>query len=69
MARTLSHTPCGRHKWMAPYPGTVFFQQLIKFDFLKNKVTLWSDERYAPGEPIFVAKPAATAEDDGKTML
>lgn len=42
-----------------------FFDRLIKID-VKNKVdTFWYKERMIPGEPVFVANPYGTSEDDG----
>ena len=39
--------------------------QLIKVDVLNKTMTFWSEDNYYPGEPVFVADPEGTKEDDG----
>ena len=43
--------------------------QLVKFDLCKKTSKTWSDPKYIPTEPVFVANPNATDEDDGKSDL
>jgi carotenoid cleavage dioxygenase-like enzyme len=39
--------------------------QIIKADVRERAATVWSEERCFPGEPVFVPRPQAQAEDDG----
>ena len=41
---------------------------LAKIDLVKKTVKNWHDEdgAAAPSEPLFVARPGATSEDDGQ---
>jgi carotenoid cleavage dioxygenase-like enzyme len=39
--------------------------QLVKVDVRERVVTPWTGTRTYPGEPVFVARPGATDEDDG----
>ena len=42
------------------------FPKLTKFDVVEKSVKTYElDENYNPGEPVFVARPDATEEDDG----
>lgn len=41
------------------------FDRIIKIDLTTQKSMHWSHNNCYPGEPIFVGKPCATAEDDG----
>ncbi|KAK3763666.1 hypothetical protein RRG08_051188 [Elysia crispata] len=44
-------------------------QKLTKFDVVEKSVKTYElDENYNPGEPVFVARPDATEEDDGVVM-
>jgi torulene dioxygenase len=38
---------------------------LVKFDSDKQESWLWTRHGHTPGEPIFVANPNGTKEDDG----
>ncbi|KAF2816651.1 uncharacterized protein BDZ99DRAFT_566455 [Mytilinidion resinicola] len=38
---------------------------LVKFDFQTQKAVYWEKWSHTPGEPIFVADPEGTREDDG----
>ncbi len=42
-----------------------FLNQLIKVDLLHHTTTTWFAEDTYPGEPVFVAAPDATTEDEG----
>jgi beta,beta-carotene 9',10'-dioxygenase len=45
-------------------PGN-FLDNLTKIDISNSQVTVWHEEGCYPGEPVFVERPQATAEDDG----
>lgn len=38
---------------------------IVKFDNTTQTSIFWDTEGHTPGEPIFVADPEGTAEDDG----
>jgi torulene dioxygenase len=43
-----------------------FSDSIIKIEVLKQSTKIWSPKgNYLPCEPIFVASPNATSEDDG----
>lgn len=42
-----------------------WMNRIIKLDYLNDQLLEWHQEGCYPGEPIFVARPGATAEDDG----
>ncbi|KAF1950017.1 hypothetical protein CC80DRAFT_497038 [Byssothecium circinans] len=42
-----------------------FMDGIVKFDNITQTSTFWETEAHTPGEPIFVADPEGTAEDDG----
>lgn len=44
---------------------STFFDGLVKYDMEVHIPTYWSMEGQNPGEPIFVAEPQGTDEDDG----
>jgi torulene dioxygenase len=44
---------------------STFMDGIIKFDNVSQKAIFWEMEAHTPGEPIFVADPEGTAEDDG----
>jgi carotenoid cleavage dioxygenase-like enzyme len=41
------------------------FNRIVKFDVDEQRAAEWSEARSYPGEPVFVARPDATDEDDG----
>lgn len=45
-----------------------FYNQLVKTDVKKRQNKVWFEDDCYPGEPIFVARPGATAEDDGVVL-
>jgi carotenoid cleavage dioxygenase-like enzyme len=45
--------------------GGDFIDNLVKFDLLENKTASWYEEGCYPGEPVFVASPDFSKEDDG----
>lgn len=46
-------------------PADAFIDQLVKVDVDSGAALTWSAAGCWPGEPVFVAAPGATAEDDG----
>ncbi|KAA8649013.1 hypothetical protein EYZ11_000770 [Aspergillus tanneri] len=44
---------------------STFFDGIVKFDSETRKVLLWAHHAQSPGEPIFVADPNGSKEDDG----
>ena len=42
-----------------------FMDGIVKFDNITQQSIFWEVEGHTPGEPIFVADPEGTAEDDG----
>jgi len=42
-----------------------FADQLVKVDVRERTAKLWWEENSYPGEPVFIARPGAVAEDDG----
>lgn len=45
-------------------PGDIF-NHLVKVDVQHRRDTLWFEDNCYPGEPVFVAAPRATTEDEG----
>jgi beta,beta-carotene 9',10'-dioxygenase len=45
-------------------PGN-FLDRLVKIDSRTGETTAWQETGCYPGEPVFIAAPAATAEDEG----
>lgn len=45
---------------------TNFLNLLTKIDLVEKEARNWHEEGAVPSEPIFVAKPGATDEDDGQ---
>lgn len=52
-----SHSPDGR-----------FIDQLAKIDTTTGETRVWREPETYPGEPVFVARPNATGEDDGVVL-
>jgi torulene dioxygenase len=44
---------------------STFFDGIVKYDMKTHTPIFWSVHGHNPGEPIFVADPEGTAEDDG----
>jgi beta,beta-carotene 9',10'-dioxygenase len=72
----LSHFDSGRYNMrpdyryvyavgLRPEKRTGFYNQIIKIDIETRQETRWFDEDCYPGEPVFVARPGGTKEDDG----
>lgn len=55
-----------RYVWGAgiQVPGD-FVDNIVKIDIETGRVTSWYEAGCYPGEPVFVAAPAAKAEDEG----
>ncbi|NDJ35584.1 MAG: carotenoid oxygenase family protein [Chloroflexi bacterium] len=45
-----------------------FANQLVKADVQAREAVVWREEGTYPGEPVFVAAPDATSEDDGVVL-
>ncbi|KAI9042676.1 carotenoid oxygenase family protein [Aspergillus affinis] len=45
-----------------------FFDGIVKFDAETKETRLWSFHAHSPGEPIFVADPSGSNEDDGVVL-
>jgi len=43
--------------------------QMIKIDAETRKVQFWERQGYAVSEPVFIARPQATEEDDGYILF
>ena len=54
---------------IAPIAPGDFYNQLVKVDVRKHTTKVWLAEDCYVGEPVFVAAPQATDEDDGVTLL
>jgi len=48
--------------------GGDFFDQLVKLDVTARETTTWYEPGCYPGEPVFVAAPQQSAEDDGVVL-
>lgn len=47
-------------------PGeSVFLDTIVKLDVESGEATEWRHDNHFPGEPVFVARPDASTEDDG----
>ncbi len=49
-------------------PASGFVDQLVKIDVTRGSARLWREAGAYPGEPVFVASPSATREDDGVVL-
>ncbi|KIJ61011.1 hypothetical protein HYDPIDRAFT_97571 [Hydnomerulius pinastri MD-312] len=47
---------------------STFFDGIVKYDSQTHTPTYWSVQGHNPGEPIFVADPEGTEEDDGMLL-
>ncbi|PLB54566.1 dioxygenase [Aspergillus steynii IBT 23096] len=55
-----------RYSYMIVNRGkSTFFDGIVKFDAETKQTLLWSHHAQSPGEPIFVADPDGSSEDDG----
>jgi carotenoid cleavage dioxygenase-like enzyme len=50
---------------ISTYNANDFANQLVKVDIIHKASKIWSEKNCYPGEPVFVATPNATNEDDG----
>jgi carotenoid cleavage dioxygenase-like enzyme len=53
---------------VAARDGWAAFDSLVKIDVRTRDVARWSAPGAYPGEPVFVPRPGATAEDDGAVL-
>jgi carotenoid cleavage dioxygenase-like enzyme len=54
-----------RYAWGVTGDGSDWIDALIRLDLHERTTTVWREAGTYPGEPVFVARPGATAEDDG----
>ena len=50
---------------MPDSPGADFFTRILKIDVNQGTSISWHETEAYPGEPVFVARPGGTGEDDG----
>ena len=64
----INYTRCNerpyRYVWGVGTAGA-WFDRIVKADAVQRTSTLWSEAGCFPGEPVFVAAPQATEEDEG----
>ncbi len=53
-----------RYTWGVGSDGT-WLDRIVKADVVERRSTTWSEPGRFPGEPVFVADPEGSAEDDG----
>ncbi|MEA2425627.1 MAG: beta,beta-carotene 9,10-dioxygenase, partial [Thermoleophilaceae bacterium] len=59
------------YRWMygtATSPEADWSDQIAKADVTTGEVQRWSERGCYPGEPVFVERPGASAEDDGAIL-
>jgi carotenoid cleavage dioxygenase-like enzyme len=59
------------YRWMYAVANSVdgdWIDQLVKVDVTTGESRIWAEPGCYPGEPVFVARPDATAEDDGAIL-
>jgi beta,beta-carotene 9',10'-dioxygenase len=57
------------YRWVyAAASDSEWFNQLVKVDVTNGDVHTWQEPGCYPGEPVFVERPGATAEDDGAIL-
>jgi beta,beta-carotene 9',10'-dioxygenase len=49
-------------------PGADWFDELVKVDVTSGEPKTWSEPGCYPGEPVFIDRPGADAEDDGVVL-
>jgi len=54
-----------RHVWGLATGSSGWLEQVVKLDTHDGATVSWSQPGCYPGEPVFVARPRAEAEDDG----
>lgn len=57
-----------RYVYGAGLDATNFLNRLVKVDTTTGASTTWKQEACFPGEPVFVAAPGASNEDDGLVL-
>ena len=57
-----------RYVYAVAAPGAGYFESLVKVDVDGRWARRWREPDCYPGEPVFVAAPDATAEDDGVVL-
>lgn len=54
-----------RYAWGVGNPTDDWIDRIVKADVTDRSATVWREPGCYPGEPVFVAHPGATEEDDG----
>ena len=63
-------TRAHRHAWLVGgADAQLMFNRLVHFDKLTGARTLWGDDRYLLGEPVFAPRSAAAPEGDGYVLM
>ncbi|KJX94128.1 carotenoid cleavage dioxygenase 1 like protein [Zymoseptoria brevis] len=58
-----------RYVWSILNRGkSSFVDGLVKTDTLTGEARVWEQDKHSPGEPIFVPRPGAEAEDEGALL-
>ncbi|KAK7100696.1 beta,beta-carotene 15,15'-dioxygenase-like [Littorina saxatilis] len=63
----INYQMCNGKKYRYAYGTSILMaeERLMKVDLEQRKIVEWNEVGYSPGEPVFVPKPGAKAEDDG----
>jgi carotenoid cleavage dioxygenase-like enzyme len=51
--------------WGVRNGGSGWLDTVVRIDLESRSAKAWTEEGYFPGEPVFVAAPGATEEDEG----
>ncbi|MBK6510976.1 MAG: carotenoid oxygenase family protein [Haliea sp.] len=63
-------TRAHRHAWLVGgADAQLMFNRLVHFDKLTGTRTLWGDDRYLLGEPVFAPRSASAPEGDGYVLM
>lgn len=63
-------TRAHRHAWLVGgADAQLMFNRLVHFDRLTGTRTLWGDDRYLLGEPVFAPRSASAPEGDGYVLM
>lgn len=63
-------TRAHRHAWLVGgADAQLMFNRLVHFDRVTGTRTLWGDDRYLLGEPVFAPRSASAPEGDGYVLM
>lgn len=63
-------TRAHRHAWLVGgADAQLMFNRLVHFDRVAGTRTLWGDDRYLLGEPVFAPRSASAPEGDGYVLV